>query len=557
MGSLLMWGVPVLLAVPAVALSWMGHATTWAALAQILLPTGLLLLLMAAFRRVGCTTLCLLPLMVLAAFQIVLLFLYGDGSIIGVDMFLNVATTNSGEAFELLDNLLPAILTVVAIYLPAIVLGSVGWKHKWDAGRSSRQAAIWAGAILSLAGSVSLAGACLSPKHYEVDESLYPVNVLCNLGSAISRSAATARYASESAGYRYDAHSERPDSLREVYIAVIGETSRADNWQLFGYDRFTTPELCSLPDSALAAYGRTLSESNTTHKAVPLMLSPLTADEFSDHLNEQKSVISAFKEAGYTTDFISMQARNHSYIDFFASEADHLTFLREPNPGEIHEEIHDCDLLPLVDSIMARGAQKQLIVLHLYGSHFSYSDRYPRTEAFFIPDLAAEATVANRGRLVNAYDNSIRHTDMLLHSLICKLDSAGCMGGLLYASDHGEDIYDDARHRFLHASPTPTYEQLHVPMLIHLTEPLHAMQQTAKANETKRVSSSASFTPTLLHMAGISSPRVDPSQALTSPQYRQPAEHVYLNDRNRAESLSDAGFAHQDFDRLNARLASR
>ena len=37
---------------------------------------------------------------------------------------------------------------------------------------------------------------------------------------------------------------------------------------------------------------------------------------------------------------------------------------------------------------------------------------------------------------------------------------------MVYISDHGEDVYDDERERFLHSSPDVSYYQLHVPLLI-------------------------------------------------------------------------------------------
>lgn len=558
--ELLMWGLPLLLAIPAMALSVRGEMAPVEALSHILLPTGLILIFLAAVRRVGVASLCLLPLMILAAFQIVLLFLYGDGSIIGVDMFLNVATTNSSEAMELLDNLLPAILTVLCLYLPPIVIAVIVLRRNRSAGQAARRAALWSGAVVSAAGAVCLVAALVSRPHYRVDEDFYPANVLCNLGSAIKRSGASATYHASCADYRFDASSSRPADEREIYIAVIGETSRADNWQLFGYNRFTTPYLCAMPDSALAAFPYTLSESNTTHKSVPLLLSALTAEEFDEHINASKSVITAFKEAGFRTDFVSMQARNHSYIDFFGQEADSTLFMREPVAGHIDNTLTDLDLLPVVDSIIARGAGKQLIVLHLYGSHFNYSDRYPRREAYFLPDLTDEATLANRGRLINAYDNSIRQTDRVLASLMSKIDSVGCVGALVYTSDHGEDIYDDARRRFLHASPTPTYFQLHVPFLVHMSPRMNdrypELLAAAKANGPVRVSSSASFTPTLTNLAGISSPRIDETHAVTSANYRPVASPVFLNDRNRAETLDEAGFRSEDFERLRSLQSS-
>lgn len=552
----LMWSVPLLLAVPSVALSIMGHYSWAASLAQVLLPLGVMLVLVACWRRVGITTLCLLPFMALAAFQIVLFFLYADGSIIGVDMFLNVMTTNSSEALELLGNLWPAILTVLIIYLPSLIIAVIITHRGWGVEFPRRRMAGFVGCLIAAAGTLALATTLASERTYKIDEDFYPVNVCSNMVEACVRSHDTADYYKDSSDYAFNVETSRPDSVREVYIAVVGETSRADNWQLFGYDRFTTPYLCSLADTAIAAYGKTLSESNTTHKAVPLLLSTLTSENFGKNINRTKSVITAFKEAGYATDYISMQARNHSYIDFFAFEADSTVFLREPEPGVVNAAVSDIDALPLVDSILASGRGKQLIVLHLYGSHFNYCDRYPREQAYFLPDLYQEANLANRGRLINAYDNAIRQTDHLLYELMARLDSIGCPGGLVFTSDHGEDIYDDARHRFLHASPTPTYMQLHVPFVLHMTPAFRAthpdLWATAKANEQQHVSSSASFTPTLLSLAGISTEKSDATKALTSPDYTPPTERVFLNDLNRAETLEEAGFAHEDFSRLSA-----
>ena len=113
-----MWIVPLLLLVPNIGLTITEHLYNgWEKAANLLLPLGVYCFLASCWKRVGITTLLSLPLMILCAFQIVLLFLYGE-SIIAIDMFLNVATTNYNEATELLSNLTPAILTGCTIYLP-------------------------------------------------------------------------------------------------------------------------------------------------------------------------------------------------------------------------------------------------------------------------------------------------------------------------------------------------------------------------------------------------------------------------------------------------------
>ena len=78
-------------------------------------------LLLILSRKPGITFWALFPLHFIGAFQLVLLYLFGN-SIIASDMFLNMFTTNSGEAFELLDKLAPAVVGVFLLYLPALAL---------------------------------------------------------------------------------------------------------------------------------------------------------------------------------------------------------------------------------------------------------------------------------------------------------------------------------------------------------------------------------------------------------------------------------------------------
>ena len=49
--------------------------------------------------------------------------------------------------------------------------------------------------------------------------------------------------------FRFHAHRVADFGRRQVYVLVIGEASRRANWQLFGYDRATNPELMKVPQS--------------------------------------------------------------------------------------------------------------------------------------------------------------------------------------------------------------------------------------------------------------------------------------------------------------------
>lgn len=140
------------------------------------------------------------------------------------------------------------------------------------------------------------------------------------------------------------------------------------------------------------------------------------------------------------------------------------------DPLAISDNPLDHDLLPLLDNFIVKSGNKQFIVLHTYGSHFNYRDRYSDKFKVFIPDNSVNLEYRHRDLLINSYDNSILSTDDFLASVIDKLRNTGAVTCMFYLPDHGEDIMDDDRHRFLHASPCPTYYQLHIPFLIWFSD---------------------------------------------------------------------------------------
>ncbi len=121
---------------------------------------------------------------------------------------------------------------------------------------------------------------------------------------------------------------------------------------------------------------------------------------------------------------------------------------------------------------------------------------------------------------------------------------------MLYTSDHGEDIFDDYRQRFLHASPTPTFWQLHVPALMWMSAQFRSaypgLFEAASGNRGKQVSSTASVFDTLLDLAGIAADGHRPGQSLCNPCYKEPVRR-YLNDYNEGVELDRSGLRAPDF----------
>lgn len=540
---LLTWTIGACL-IPNIWLSITEHMGVWPTLTNILMPLGLYSLLMSLTPKVGKASLWMIILFVVAAFQAVLLYMYGR-SVIAVDMFLNVATTNPGEVGELLGNMLLIMVVLVAVYVPPIAMGIIGCVRAWRLPARVMALTRKSGFVYFGLGAICFSVSFFGSRPFKPHCDIYPLNAFYNLYLAVQRTIRVANYDSSSASFRHHAVATHPDSVPEIYVVVVGETSRADNWHIAGYERPTTPALDSV--ERLVSFPRAISQSNTTHKSVPMLLSHLEASTFGDSIYYVKSLISAFKEAGFHTSFYSAQSRNHSFIDFFGEEADTCFFIKED--GEHRNHYYDTDLLPYLEHEIGSGHRKQLVVLHGYGSHFNYIDRYPQAEAVFLPDRPAEATHHFRPKQLNAYDNTIIFTAKFLRGVIDRLAGSGAVAAMIYTSDHGEDIFDDSRRLFLHASPIPSYYQLHVPFLVWTSEAYDSMNpsvaENLRANSDKFVASSRSFFHTVVELAGLSTPYFKPAYSTANSSYVA-EEPIYLNDHNEYVALKDCGILPPD-----------
>ena len=548
------------LAVPNVALCFTENTPLMADVVGVLLPLSLYALIMSVSRNVGRMVWILFLLVFFAAFQMVLVYLYGNG-VIAVDMFLNLVTTNPGEAMELLDNLVPAVAGVFILYLPLLTIAAWQWIKGVRIDRQFQRKMQRMSLYMVLPLAIALAGCYVAyPQgnekkgkfEYHIEDNMYPVNVFYNLGLAVQESSRSAHYNDNAAGFRFNAVSEHANDSAEVYVLVVGETARSRNFQLYGYDRPTNPLLSNT--SGLLVFSNVRTQSNTTHKSVPMLLTAATADDH-DRLYREKGILAAFREAGFYTVFLSNQQPNHSYIDFLGSQADEHLFIREADDdadaaaadgkaNDVVAQTSDERLLPFLNKAMAEGHKKLFVVLHMYGSHFNYRDRYPQSRARFMPDTPTDSKPDNRPQLVNAYDNTILQTDYILHSIIEKLRSTRAVAAMMYTSDHGENIFDDSRRLFLHAAPRPSEYDTDVPLLVWTSEAYgreHATTVDAlKSNLNKGVQTSASVFPTMLSIGGISTKaRVD-SLSLTNPRYRM-GTRLYLNDHNHAVPLKMYG----------------
>ena len=514
----------------------------WTDEALILLPLGFYMMWSVALRRSGVMIWLGFPFIFFCAFQIVLLYLFGN-SIIATDMFTNLLTTNPGEAGELLGNIYPSVVLVCVLYLPLLWLAAREIAHKRYITRTSRLNIGLTGAALFALGLIALWPAYrVSEEKHVLRDEIFPLNVLYNLGLSGSEFRKAHNFDKTSEGFSFEARRAAQLPEREIYVYIIGEAARAMNWQLYGYERETNPRLARMDD--VVVFRNMLTQSNTTHKSVPLILSSVATDEHEE-LYRRKGLPALFNEAGFETWFISNQSPQGAMIDKLAHDASHVIYIRSPR--------QDMQLLDEMRKVINRSeARKILFILHCYGSHFSYHQRYPREFARFLPDDDVAIAPQHRHFLVNAYDNSILYTDHFLAETIEFLRSLeGTSAAMLYCADHGEDLIDDRRERFLHASPTTTAYQLYVASLAWFSEDYRRFfpekVAAARANETAPATTHALFH-TMADMASIQGRYLTTKVSLVSSDFDWNAPRFYLNDHNEAVPYAKTGLREEDFE---------
>jgi glucan phosphoethanolaminetransferase (alkaline phosphatase superfamily) len=285
----------------------------------------------------------------------------------------------------------------------------------------------------------------------------------------------------------------------EVYVLVVGESSRRDHWSLFGYSRPTTLRIAHTAN--IVPFEDMVAQEALTQVSVPLMITRRSIEHPQAHLNE-KSIVSAFKEAGFRTFWLSTQQRDRwtGAINRYSSEADHVAFF---------ERRLDMVLVDALREIMNKRPnqnekQKLFVVLHTQGSHFVYSDRYSETTAPF------NSVGTEKERIIAEYDNSIDYTDQMLSQLISTLSEYRGLTALLYLSDHGENLYDDKRMLLGHMLNNE-YD-IPIPAFLWTSRSYAAQQpgmlEAAKRNAARPLNTRVVFS-TLAQIAGVEIPGME------------------------------------------------
>lgn len=339
--------------------------------------------------------------------------------------------------------------------VPVIVWWRCFFKRR-DAASTPRR--IWLGRAAVLAGALGLTLASQAAVRYQAERQpegrpavsvtgmvahrYVPTNWLSGMGMTVANRTTVAIRAGrlDDPAQRFS-YQERAPLDDVTVVLVVGETTRHDHMGLLGYARDTTPRLSQ--EANLVAFRAESCDTSTRLSLACMFVRPegvVAGDGFQpDRINEEM-VFSVFRKLGFSIELFAMQ----SEVGFYHRVGPDFYKMREiiaAGSADMGRPINDELLLPEVEASLQRHPRgRHLIVLHKKGSHFLYSQRYPRQFARWTPECLDADDGCSAQQLVNAYDNSVLYGDHVLAELLERLRHRKAL--VVFTSDHGESIGD-------------------------------------------------------------------------------------------------------------------
>lgn len=240
-------------------------------------------------------------------------------------------------------------------------------------------------------------------------------------------------------------------------ILVLGESFSVYHSSLYGYSKDTNPLLGAREkDGSLCVFDDVVSVSD--HTGI-VMGSVFVANGADIPSNDKVLFPTFFKRTGYKTALLDNQYFvNNGFTWITDDDLSQIMFdyRNEENVG------YDINLIKELPDF----ADPQMVVIHLYGQHYTYSRRYPAEFKRFKASDYSPTLPEEEREVIAHYDNATLYNDFVVDSIINKFKDKNCI--VVYFSDHGEELYeidDFVGHGNALQRPTIKY-QIRVPMMV-------------------------------------------------------------------------------------------
>ena len=292
----------------------------------------------------------------------------------------------------------------------------------------------------------------------------------------------------------------------ETIVVVVGESTTRNHMEIYGYKRATTPQLKILSDS-LIIYKDVIS----SHVYTTASISDIFTLSNYETSGNKYSLIDFIKKSGYKVSWLSNQRAvgvNDNLVSRLASSA-HETMFLSYNDFR-HVTLHDEVLLEkLSDKLKFRD--RKVIFLHLIGTHYDYSKRYPDDFSKFNSENNSKQNV-----IIDTYDNAVLYNDYIVSEVIKLVSKTSQKSAVIYFSDHGEEVYDTVDY-FGHFDDKPTPAMYEIPFLVYLSKDY--IKPKDFVIDTSRKYMLDDFPHSLSHLIGIEGDLLETNRSIFSTKF--------------------------------------
>ncbi len=424
------------------------------------------------------------------------------GTIIDVAMFTNVMQTDSAEVLDLVSSTLLMHL-LFALLFAYVILYKLPFTSTSYTKEFFNKASVALISFLMVAGLYMMLSKSYSAffrNHSELKMYLNPVYPITSFSKYLVK-----KLKPKHAFQAIALDATKPvHEKKKLVVMVLGETARAHNFSLGGYDKPTNPLLAKRSDVLFLA--NTASCGTATAISVPCMFSKFGRSDWSDEKESYENVVDVLAKTG-----VRVMWRDNN------SGADKGVAKRIKDSRFYGGQTFDDILLKEFQNDVDQAYEDTLIVLHQEGSHGpTYFKRYPDNFKQFSPTCdTQELDKCSQERIVNTYDNTILYTDYILNQTIelLKANENKYDTTLIYMSDHGESLGENGV--YLHGLPymIAPEVQKHVPAIIYVGES-EAKKREALRQKTRERFSHDNLFHTLLGRFDVSTSEYKPHMDL-------------------------------------------
>ena len=313
----------------------------------------------------------------------------------------------------------------------------------------------------------------------------------------------------------------RQDSVPSI-IVVIGESFTIYHSSLYGYSKPTNPLLSRrLRDGSLIVYDDVVSPSDHTGNVLTQVFLVKGSGE---PLSDSVLFPSFFKKAGYKTVLVDNQYFAGNGVSWITDKKLSEIMFDYRNPAKVGMDVN---LLKEIPDL----ADPQLVLIHLFGQHYTYAKRYPSQYKHFTASDYSENLSQSEREIVAHYDNATLYNDYVVDQVIKKYENKNCI--IIYFSDHGEEIYeidDFMGHGNAISRPTIKY-QIRVPLMIWTSREFRSrypdvVKRLVESRHKPIITDS--FSHFLFDLAGIETKYYCPERSFINDQYKIPESRYVL-----------------------------